>query len=377
MRNKSVAIVRLACLVAACSGFLAPEACLATAPNSAEHSGFTIRTEPGHAMVPRGGRIDVRVKMLDGSGGPASGSLTVQTGGADGRDLTTNVNLDHSGVATYPFHAPPDMETGIHTVKFRHVPSGALHSFYVDVVDRATYDAFDKVVGKINLEPLPAHLLFIGDSLSDMFRGQNYVDKVGFWLGKRYGHKATVKNVGVGGDYILRVWGRLNGVPSTYRLAMYDGIFEPVPTRVFFFLGHNDSKLTSRSDYATPVVLPGEFEEKYRLAIRKVQDETGAKITVISATSSVYEITAATAAKRRAEGKAHNLFGKPEALEQFNAIAKKVADECGAAYLDVYEPTRRHPDKPSLFTRDGVHVSNQGNRLLALEILRDLAGDSD
>lgn len=375
MRNKSVAIVPFACLVAACSAFLAPEACLASAPDSAGQSGFTIRTEPGHAMVPLGGRIDVRVKVLDGDGGPASGKLTVQTGGADARDVTTDLNLDHSGVATYAFHAPHEMETGICAVKFRHAPSGAVHGFYVDLLDRATYDAFDEIAAKIDLEPLPGHLLFIGDSLTDMFRGQNYVDKVGFWLGKRYGSRATVKNVGVGGDYILRVWGRLNGDQSTYRLSMYDGIFEPMPSRVFFFLGHNDSKLTSRSDYTTPVVLPGEFEEKYRLAIRKVQDETGAKITVISATSSVYEITEATAAKRRADGKAHNLFGKPEALEQFNAIAKKVADECGAAYLDVYEPTRLHPDKPGLFTRDGVHVGNQGNRLLALEILKHVAGE--
>ncbi|HUT93002.1 MAG TPA: GDSL-type esterase/lipase family protein [Thermoguttaceae bacterium] len=375
MRNQSITVFRVACLLAACSGFLPPEACPATAPDSAGQSGFTIRTEPGHAMVPRGGRIDVRVKVLDGSGDPASGNLTVQTGGADARDVTTDLSLDHSGAATYAFHASPEMETGIHAVKLRHGPSGAAHSFYVDLLDRATYDAFDKVVDRIELEPLPAHVLFIGDSLTDQLRGQNYVDKVGFWLGKRYGPNATVKNVGVGGDYILRVWGRLNGEPSTYRLSMYDGIFEPVPTRVFFFLGHNDSKLTSGSNYATPVVLPGEFDQKYRLAIRKVKDETGAKITVISATSSVYEITEATAAKRRADGKAHNLFGKPEALEQFNAIARKVADECGAAYLDVYEPTRRHADKPSLFTRDGVHVSNQGHRLLALAILKHLAGE--
>jgi len=373
MRNKSLAILRLGCLAAACSGALAAEASTASSPELAGQSGFTIRTEPGHAMVPVGGRIDVRVQVLDGEGRPASGKLTVQTGGADARDVTTDLNLDHSGAATYAFHAPHEMETGICAVKFRHAPSGAVHGFYVDLLDRATYDAFDKIAAKIDLEPLPAHLLFIGDSLTDMFRGQNYVDKVRFWLGKRYGHQATVKNVGVGGDYILRVWGRLNGDQSTYRLSMYDGLFEPMPTRVFFFLGHNDSKLTSRSDYATPVVLPGEFEEKYRLAIRKVQDETGAKITVISATSSVYEITEATAAKRRAAGKAHNLFGKPEALEQFNAIARKVANECGAAYLDVYEPTRRHPNKPSLFTRDGVHVSNLGNRVLALEILKHLA----
>lgn len=93
---------------------------------------------------------------------------------------------------------------------------------------------------------------------------------------------------------------------------------------------------------------------------------------MISATSSVYEITAATAEKSRARGKPHNLFGKPEVLEQFNALARQAARDCGAEWLDVYEPTRRHPDKPSLYTADGVHVSNLGNRLLALEILKRL-----
>ena len=56
-----------------------------------------------------------------------------------------------------------------------------------------------------------------------------------------------------------------------------------------------------------------------------------------------------------------------------DAVAREVAAECGAGYLDVYEPTRRHPDKPTLFTADGVHLSNAGNRLIALEILKYLA----
>jgi len=374
MRNHCISVFRLAYLAAICGALLGAQACPASAPDSAGQPDFTIRTEPGHAMVPLGGRIDVRVQVLDAEGRPASGKLTVRAADADDGDAGTELNLDDSGAATYAFHPSAEMDTGIQTLTLRHTPSGANRSFCVDVLDRTTYDAFDRIAGKIDLERLPAHLLFIGDSLTDQLRGQNYVDKVEFWLGTRYGGRATVKNAGVGGDYILRVWGRLNGEPGTYRLSMYDGLFEPVPTRVLFFLGHNDSKLTSRSDYATPVVLPGQFEEKYRLAIRKVQDATGAKITVISATSSVYEITKATAAKRRAAGKAHNLFGKPEALEQFNAIARKVAGECGAAYLDVYEPTRQHANKPSLFRPDGVHVSNEGNRLLALAILKHLSG---
>jgi len=49
-----------------------------------------------------------------------------------------------------------------------------------------------------------------------------------------------------------------------------------------------------------------------------------------------------------------------------------VAVETGADYLDVYEPTRRHPNKTELFTKDGVHVNERGNRLLAVEILHYL-----
>ena len=151
---------------------------------------------------------------------------------------------------------------------------------------------------------------------------------------------------------------------------MYERLFEPRPTHVFFFLGHNDSKASSRSGYTELCVDPQTFEEHYRLAIRKVQQETGAKVIVLSATSSVFEICKANADKRQASGKAHNLFGKPAELEKLNAVARRVASELGADYVDLYEPTRTHPDKPSLFNpRDGVHLTNAGNRFIALQLL--------
>jgi lysophospholipase L1-like esterase len=154
---------------------------------------------------------------------------------------------------------------------------------------------------------------------------------------------------------------------------VYDHLFEPEPTHVFFFLGHNDSKVSSLSGYTRHCVDPDTFEEQYRLAIRKVQNETDAKVIVISATSSMFEICRANADKRRAAGKPHNLFGKPEELEKFNAIAKRVAAELGTSYVDVYEPTRTHPDKQSLFNPgDGVHLTNAGNRFIAYGLLEYL-----
>ena len=71
----------------------------------------------------------------------------------------------------------------------------------------------------------------------------------------------------------------------------------------------------------------------------------------------------------------HSLFGKPEELERYNALTKKIAAEAHAAYLDVYEPTRTHPDKRSLFDpNDGVHLTNAGNRFIALRLLEYLGG---
>ena len=339
---------------------------------SAADPDAAIRVEPHHPMLAPGGSVDIQVAVLKGGKPLASGEITVILPAKEGVPKTTTLALGKSGTVTYRFTAAAGTEQGIHALTFSHAATGVGQPIAVDVVDKATYAAFEQAASKTKLDGSPAHYLFIGDSLTDFFRDRNYVDKVGFWLRKVHGPKATVRNVGVGGDFITRVWQRLNKDPKSYRLNMYDDLYDPMPTHVFWFLGHNDSKLASRSGYKDACVPPDRFEAEYRLAIRKVQKDTKARITVMSASSSVFEITKANSDKRAAAGRAHNLFGQPAALEQFNAIAKKVADECGAGYLDVYEPTRAHADKPSLFTPDGVHVNNNGNRLLALEILKYL-----
>ncbi|NQU75575.1 MAG: hypothetical protein HQ546_04570, partial [Planctomycetes bacterium] len=254
---------------------------------------------------------------------------------------------------------------------FLHGESGASAAIYADAMETDAYKTMAKTAKGLSAKP--RRLLFIGDSLSDQKRGYNYVDKIGYWLAECVGDRGSVKNVGVGGDFISRVWQRLNKDPKSYRLNMYEGIFDPKPTRVFIFLGHNDSKAKSTTNYTTHCVAPETFEDEYRKTIRKIQADTGAPVTVVSATSSVYEITKASADKRGATGKAHNLFGRPDHLELFNAIAKRVAAETGCDYVDVYTPTRDHTDKPSLFTGDGVHLSNPGNRYIALLLLQYLS----
>ncbi len=210
----------------------------------------------------------------------------------------------------------------------------------------------------------PSHLVFVGDSLTSFLPETNYVAILRAALQARLGEGVAVTNAGVGGDTIVRVEARLDEDVLSLR---------PKPTRVFLFLGHNDSKLSSASDYRDAFVAPDEFRRAYGEVIRRIRRETGARVTVLSATSSVFEITRETAEKRRQAGKAHNLFGQPEALEKFNAIAREVAEETGADYLDLYGPTRSHPEKRRLYTKDAVHTTEFGNRAIALEILKSLA----
>ena len=333
--------------------------------------GVVLRAEPSHVMVEPGRVIEIKVFLEKNGEAMGQEPLTVIAGAPEQEPVSSELRISAEGTAVFPFKATGDSSAGNHLLVFAHSPSGVVAESSVDVVDEKTWAAFAAAAERVKIAPRPLRLLFIGDSLTDQQRGFNYVDKLGFWLSRSHAPGVTWRNAGVGGDYISRVWQRMKGDPDAYRRPMYDKLFEPEPTHVFFFLGHNDSKVSSTSGYTQQSVDPDTFEEQYRKAIRKVQAETDAKVIVMSATSSVYDICKANAEKRKATGNAHTLFGKPEELERFNAIARRVAADLGCDWVDVYEPTRTHADKPSLFNpRDGVHLSAEGNRFIALELLK-------
>ena len=332
---------------------------------------------PIHGMVPRGGQLDIEVRVLRQGRPITSGDLRVITQAPDGKVTSSDVRIDPSGLTRYPFKSPLDAsidprEGLFYRFLIVHLPSGEARFCSIEIVEKPTYDALKTAAEQVKLAHLPAHVLFIGDSLSDGRRGFNYTDKVGFWLRKVNGPKVTYKNVGVGGDFITRVWMRLNRDPKVYRLHAYERIFDPRPTLVFIFLGHNDSKVHSKR--GTTCVPRERFQKEFTLTIRKIQADTHARVIVMSSSSSAYEVIRKRWPeweKKRPRG--FSKFGIPQVMEEFNAIMRKTADETGAEYLDVYGPTKNYPDKPSLFTADGVHVNNKGNQFLALQILKYLS----
>jgi lysophospholipase L1-like esterase len=336
---------------------------------------YAISVAPSHPILPPCDAVNLEIKVLENKKAIEGGDLRLQVVPPEGAGRSVNFTIDKSGLTPYRFEAPADAKTGIYKLAFSYPPAGIERTIYLEVVSKDVYAEFDKAAQAVKFKTFPVHLLFLGDSLTENYWGYNYVAKVNFWLQKIYGSRVTVRNAGVGGSETETVLARMNDVTNTYGFHEYDHLFEPKPTHVFIFLGHNDSKLGAPA-YTNASIQPGAFERDYRLIIRIIQQETQARVIVMSTASLAFEICKAEADAKRAKGIDHNLFGKPEALEQYNAIARKVANETGALYLDVYKPMRVYPNKPNLFDSDGVHINNNGNRVVALEILKFLADSS-
>jgi lysophospholipase L1-like esterase len=335
--------------------------------------GGELTVEPGYVMITPGEAAEVKIGVRCDAGAITEGALTVTL--VFGEYVESGEIPITGETTTLPVAPPAAAESGEAKLVIVNADTGAGATAWVDVVEEQTFAEFEGLA-EAALIDTPAHILFLGDSLTDQRRGHNYTDMVGYWLDRAHGD-VSYRNAGVGGDYITRIWQRLQG-EGAYRQEMYDDLFDPTPTRVFIWTGHNDSKLKPKPEYETPddypfdpVVPLDTFEETYVTVIEHIREQApGAEVTVISASSSVHEITRQTVVKRIEErGNGGSYFGKPDALEAFNERMQSVAETTGADYLDVYEPTRTHADKPSLFTGDGVHMTREGNLLVAREIL--------
>ncbi|MFW6438304.1 MAG: SGNH/GDSL hydrolase family protein, partial [Armatimonadota bacterium] len=209
--------------------------------------GARLTVDPGYVMLTPGEGCDLTVSVSSDDGPIVEGTLnTVFTLG----DHVQAGEVPIAGETTTIHVAPPaDVQPGEGTISIVNAAVGGGASAWVDVVDQETWAQFQTLAETAQIET-PAHLLFLGDSLTDQRRGHNYTDMVSFWLDREHGD-VTYRNAGVGGDYITRMWQRLQD-EGAHRQEMYDDLFDPTPTRVFIWTGHNDSKLKSKPEYETP-----------------------------------------------------------------------------------------------------------------------------
>ena len=149
----------------------------------------SIVATPSHAMVPVGQKLDMQIKIEKNGEPLESGELIVLTIPPDQDPISTEAKISSNGVTAYTYEAPVDPAPGIHRMVIAHPESGAAVDCSIDLTDQETWDAFAKVADRAKIEPTPAHLLFIGDSLTDQQRGYNYVDKAGLLAAAIRRHK--------------------------------------------------------------------------------------------------------------------------------------------------------------------------------------------
>ena len=221
----------------------------------------------------------------------------------------------------------------------------------------------------------PVNILYLGDSLSDFDRGSNHVDRLQAKLDADSPNQFVIHNYSIRGDYITRLLDRLDGKKGTYALARFDGIWDRQYDWAFVFLGHNDTRTSSASDFAQPQVALEDVEKGYARLVDILRAKGIKRIILMSPASSNYELCAANAEKRLAAIKSGKVkkakatasrFGEAKHMEAFMATVKKVAAEKGCEFFDVYTAMKALPDKAALLNpRDGVHLSAKGHAYMA------------
>ncbi len=272
---------------------------------------------------------------------------------------------DKNGKVEIAFVVPYEAPDGVR-LSVLDKNSGVKKNFFVSILPEKMLAQYRQISKNISGTQ---HLLFLGDSLSDYDRGRNYISLAGCVLPSGY----TVRNCGVGGDTLQRIWQRLNG-KKTIRNYMYDNMFSPNPDMIFIFTGANDSKVFSQSDYRETYVPEKDQLPLWENIITYLKKQTGAKIVLITSPYSYLPYQQALVQPLKQQNMRHSLFGLPEFHDRFNARLKQIAARHGLEVIDFAAVVQNHPDPQQLYVPDdGVHLSLKGHQLLAGEILKFLA----
>ena len=236
----------------------------------------------------------------------------------------------------------------------------------VVIAPDAEVDALENAAKQVNLNGKPLRILYLGDSLTDHDRGFNHPSVAAGVLDKFNPGMVFFRNAAIGGDETCKVANRLTN-REIYCGARYDALWDEQYDIVFIMLGQNDTVTFSKTDFKKPHVSLADVEKYMRLIVQEVRKNTDAKIII----SSGFSTPVSTSQSHR--------FGVPEFVEPYNACAKKIADEYGAEYLDLYSVFKAIPEeeKIKLFLADKTHLTQAGHRFTALQILKFLASKND
>lgn len=228
------------------------------------------------------------------------------------------------------------------------------------------------------------NLLFLGDSLTDYYRGHNYVDMVCFFLNLSNPGMITADNRGIGGDnsrYMIR---RLLSVekdeknfPGSNGRARYFNMLNKKYDRIYLFIGANDSKVWSKTNWKIPYVTlkdqPIFITQILQFLKRRFP---GVPVVIIGAPNYHWELARKNAfdrVKRYPKGNVV-MFCQVDDVKNFNRNAQKCAAENKVKFISTFEATSASKERKAMFEGDGVHLALPGEVFFAATVLDDLAG---
>lgn len=219
----------------------------------------------------------------------------------------------------------------------------------------------------------PVRVLYLGDSLTDYDRGSNHVDRLVAKIDAVQPRYVSIHNYAIRGDFIERMMNRLRGDRNTYALERYEGIWGVRYDWAFVFLGQNDSRAWSKTNFDIPEMPLDKVRALYTELVALLRGKGIGRIIFVTPASLNFAITSVNAQKqidriKAGKTKSDNAvrFGEPRHLENFCRVIREVAAKEGVEYLDIYSPMKALPDKPDyLKTVDGVHLSQKGHEFVA------------
>ena len=103
------------------------------------------------------------------------------------------------------------------------------------------------------------------------------------------------------------------------------------------------------------------------------QKNPSMKIVLMTPVCTQRDVCLANMEKKMKRGFGRIEFGRPELLEQYIAMLRRLAKEFNCQLIDLYTPMKKIEPRRHLFNPgDGVHISEAGNRFVALQLLRQL-----
>ena len=201
----------------------------------------------------------------------------------------------------------------------------------------------------LGIQTRPERIVFFGDSITELgAKPGGYINLIRDELRKE-GNNAEIIGAGISG----------NKVPDLLARVDHD-VLSHKPTTVFIYIGINDVWHYFLSiGKGTPI-------DEFDRGLRQLTSQ------ILRSGSKVILCTPSVIGEKKHPGNPHD-----DMLDEYADVTRRIAKETNVPLCDLrkafiaYENTHNAENAPKgILTRDGVHLTDEGNKLVAAEMLR-------